>query len=537
MGLIVFGSQRGGGSDLAIHLMNGEDNEYVERMESRGSVADDTPGAFAEYEAIAHSMTNCKKYLYSLSINPDPTQPRFSHTQYMDYIERAETSLGLSGQPREIYKHIKEDKAGRMREHYHCVWSRIDVQECKAIHIAFDKSKLMNVTRQFALDHNLILPDGYHTGIAKADQLTLYEKAQSDQTGLSKEERMDLITDLWRRSDSSSAFVAALGEHGYMLATGKRPYVLVDIHGYTNALPKMINDKQVRTQDIRAFLGTDYAPESLPTVEEAQEMAKSFIVQGQQLELKERHATDFTKLENSQEQRRAQLAADIEKRNALNEFEARQLASHQAQKTSKLHISQAAENLRVQFERAERTPKGLAGTLARFSGVSFVRSKLHNYEDSRRDTRHELQRQGLHEKQNEQRRMQSTEHQLKMAELYRRRNNQERVFERERRTLTRQHSKEHALLYRRGFDHMPAVNLTLTPAGRPAAPHKAMRRHISQTVKDQNVRSKTNPPPEIVDVQRDFERAAKKRHSVNSTSGKSPTADFRVRSPDRKRKK
>ena len=46
-----------------------------------------------------------------------------------------------------------------------------------------------------------------------------------------------------------------------MLATGKRPYVLVDLYGEMNALPKLIDDKQVRTKDIRAFLERDFPAE------------------------------------------------------------------------------------------------------------------------------------------------------------------------------------------------------------------------------------------------------------------------------------
>ena len=59
---------------------------------------------------------------------------------------------------------------------------------------------------------------------------------------------------IWRRSDSPLAFVRALEELGYVLATGKRPYVLVDLYGEMNALPKLIDDSAVRTRDIRAFL-------------------------------------------------------------------------------------------------------------------------------------------------------------------------------------------------------------------------------------------------------------------------------------------
>ena len=51
--MILKGSQRGGGSDLATHLMNSFDNSQVEIAEVYGTVAGDLHGAFAEFEAVA----------------------------------------------------------------------------------------------------------------------------------------------------------------------------------------------------------------------------------------------------------------------------------------------------------------------------------------------------------------------------------------------------------------------------------------------------------------------------------------------------
>ena len=106
-------------------------------------------------------------------------------------------------------------------------------------------------------------------------RLSLYEKHQQEATGLTKEERIAQVTEAWRQSDGARAFVQALEELGYVLATGKRPYVLVDLYGEMNALPKLIDDRQVRTKDIRAFLERDFPPESLPSVEEAKALVAS----------------------------------------------------------------------------------------------------------------------------------------------------------------------------------------------------------------------------------------------------------------------
>ena len=94
-------------------------------------------------------------------------------------------ALGLSQQqPRAIVFHTKYG-----REHCHVVWSRVDVENKRAVHLAFDKEKLMPVTRGFARDHGISLPKGY-ANARQTGQITLYEQEQFRQTGLSKEDHI-----------------------------------------------------------------------------------------------------------------------------------------------------------------------------------------------------------------------------------------------------------------------------------------------------------------------------------------------------------
>ncbi len=177
--MIPFASQRSLGEDLATHLMNEEDNEYMEVAQVRGAIAQDLHGAFAEWEAQAHALTKCDNYLYSLSINPDERQRRLTREEYLAYIDAVENKLGLTGQPRAVVFHIKND-----REHCHVVWSRIDAGQGKAVHMPFDHDKLMMVTREFARERGLTLPDGYYKDKdGRRAQATLYEQRQQNVTG------------------------------------------------------------------------------------------------------------------------------------------------------------------------------------------------------------------------------------------------------------------------------------------------------------------------------------------------------------------
>jgi hypothetical protein len=155
--MILKGNPRDGGQKLATQLLNADNNQRIEILELRGAIADDLHGAFEEWEAYSMA-THCFKYLYSLSINPDPTQGSLTRVQYFDLIERAEKKLGLSAQPRAVVFHVHRDG----REHCHVVWSRIDMRSAKikAIDIAYDRFKLMGVTQEFARDYGLTLPAG-----------------------------------------------------------------------------------------------------------------------------------------------------------------------------------------------------------------------------------------------------------------------------------------------------------------------------------------------------------------------------------------
>lgn len=487
--MIVFGSQRGSGRDLATHLLNTHDNEHLELADLRGSIAEDLHGAFAEWEAQAHAMTKAKKYLYSLSINPDPTQGRLTRAQYEDYIARAEQSLGLMHQPRAMVFHIKEGVDGALREHCHVVWSRTDVQDCKAVHIPFDRQKLMMVTRAFAHDHGLKLPEGYETGRAQKEQLSLYEKAQQDQTGLTKEDRQELITELWHSSDSAKAFVNALEDNGYTLATGRRPYVLVDIYGHTNALPKMIDDKTVKTKVVRAFLEGDFPLELLPSVEEAQDLAKAHLGERKHMKRSEEYAEQHAVLEAAQQKRRHTLEQEISAKAARHAERSRSLLRHQREELAQLKGEQARQDFEIAFARSKTAPTGLKAVLAKVSGVALIRRKLQAREDRLRAETQAQARVQLEAQQRKVIALQSQEQVLEMQDLKRQERALRSVFDREKRSLEMAQRREYELLYRRRYRHEPSLQLTLTPGGRSAVLHKAKNRYYMQTANEVNVKA------------------------------------------------
>lgn len=480
--MIPFASQRGAGRDLAIHLMNAEDNEYVELADLRGAVADDLPGAFAEWEAQA-SATKCRNYLYSLSVNPDPAQGPMSRSLYDDYIARVEAALGLEGQGRALVFHIKEDRNGQGREHCHVVWSRIDNQECKAIHMAFDHDKLMTVTRQFARDHGIELAPGYHKLEERKRQtyrqLSLYDRVQEGRTGLSREERTEVITELWKQRDDPASFVAALDYHGYILANGKRPYVLVDLYGETNSLPKLIDDKAANTKAIRDFLESDYEEQKLPSVEKAQALAKERRGQLKQYKRSQEQADRLEQLRESQRRERERLEAEGEKLNDRHQRDRSKVARSQLDSRAAMKADHGRREQEVLQHREAKQPKGLAALLSKVSGVEFVRRQVHRHQDAMRQAAHQRERHDLREVQRCERLELQQRHQMQRLDQERKVAAQAQSHARQAKSLKASFLRHHRMRMRRGQEHMPAMNLHYGPPGRPAMTYKAKNRFSS----------------------------------------------------------
>jgi hypothetical protein len=409
--VIPFGSQRALGQDLATHLLNAQDNERLEVAQVRGAVARDLHGAFAEWEAQAHNLTRATNYLYSLSINPDQRQGRLTREQYFDYIERTEQRLGLSGQPRAVVFHIKKDRHGIPREHCHVIWSRTDAEQKKARHIAFDHDKLMMVTREYARDHGLKLPDGYNKEVVRARrgrgyQMGLYDKRVEELGGLSLEQHKAQVTAAWDRRDTPRSFVHELESMGYTLATGDRDYVLVDLFGNTKALPRLIDDKKVRVKQLREFLGKDFPKDSLPTVEEARGLAAAhraalelFEKNERRVQREAREEARRDELRRKQQPRRQEVEKDDKALSERHQHSRQEFSARQWGERAALRQSYLLEGRRIKIERAADRPTGLAAFIGRITGVELITKKVQQYRDRTRYAAHVTQVRDLKERQ------------------------------------------------------------------------------------------------------------------------------------------
>lgn len=254
--MILKGNQRAGGRQMAMHLLNSDQNEHVTVHEVSGFMASDVMGALNEAYALSKG-TKCKQFMYSLSLNPPQTE-RVPASVFENTLERVEKKLGLEGQPRVVVFHEKEG-----RRHAHCVWSRIDTENMKAINISHPKLKLNDIAKSLYLEHGWKMPDGFRDK-SKKNPFN-YSRAEWQQALRIKRRPADIkreFQECWAVSDNKAGFKAALQEHGYYLAQGMRGFVAVDVHGEVYSLSRQTGQKK---KALEARLGK---AEELPLVDD-----------------------------------------------------------------------------------------------------------------------------------------------------------------------------------------------------------------------------------------------------------------------------
>ncbi|MGI9507909.1 MAG: relaxase/mobilization nuclease domain-containing protein [Geminicoccaceae bacterium] len=170
--MILKASQRAGGTQLALHLLNDRDNDHVELHELRGFISDNLVGAFKEAYAIS-TGTKCQQFLFSLSLSP-PERETVPVEDFENAIAEIEEKMSLSGQPRAIIFHEKEG-----RRHAHCVWSRINTIQMKAINLPHFKLKLRDMSRQLSLEYDWKMPRGLMNSAEQSAQLHASRMATS----------------------------------------------------------------------------------------------------------------------------------------------------------------------------------------------------------------------------------------------------------------------------------------------------------------------------------------------------------------------
>ncbi|AHB48058.1 hypothetical protein W911_06130 [Hyphomicrobium nitrativorans NL23] len=311
--MILKASQRGGGKQLALHLLNARDNEHVEVHEIRGFASDDVVGALKEAHATSRG-TKCRQFLFSVSLSPPP-QERVANEVFEDAIQRIEENNNLKGQPRIVLFHEKEG-----RRHAHAVWSRIDAETMTARTLSHFKLKLRDISRELYLENDWKMPRGLmNSREADPRNFSLAEWQQAKRLGRDARDLKAMMQECWAASDSHAAFAQALKARGFTLAKGdRRGHVALSPEGEMFSVARMVGKK---AKEVRARLGD---PETLPDVHQVKaQIAKdlSATFKRHMREADEQKRRDLAPLESrrqvmvqAQQQERARLIASQQER-------------------------------------------------------------------------------------------------------------------------------------------------------------------------------------------------------------------------------
>lgn len=363
--MILKGSQRSGGQELAAHLLRTDENEHVQVHELRGFSDDDLHGAFKEAQAVARG-TRCRQYLFSLSLNPPETE-NVPVEAFEAAIDQVEAKIGLEGHPRAIVFHEKEG-----RRHAHCVWSRIDAETMTAKRMSFFKTKLTEISRELYLEHDWKMPNGLAEPTKRDPRnFSLADWQQAKRVGHDPRVFKQAIQDAWAVSDTKGAFEHALNERGLWLGKGdRRGHVIIDHQGEVYGLARTL-DKKVK--DVRARIGLE---DGLPTASDVKQRIASEMSPVLRKHIDEARAgwRDLS----------ATLAFKKTAMRDLQRVERRTLIKQQTRR---------AETEAKQ--RAAKLPKGLKGLWSRVTG-KLSKLKLANEHDAKRCAhRDNLERQDM----------------------------------------------------------------------------------------------------------------------------------------------
>lgn len=228
--MVLRGSIRGNGSQLASYLIAKRENQTVQIFDIRGtSQSDNLKKSLIEMSLTAELSGRTKKGLYHVIINPKPGEDQsMTKEQWFRAAEIIEQERGFSGQKRVMVMH---EKKGRL--HMHAVWERYD-----------HETGLMICNRH----------SNYELKRCRGIMEREFSHRRTDEESKERPALRLLLADLWGKYPTGDTFVDSVQRAGYTVArqSGRRPFVIVNSQGRSFELVKEI--PEARTRQIRERL-------------------------------------------------------------------------------------------------------------------------------------------------------------------------------------------------------------------------------------------------------------------------------------------
>ena len=252
--MILKGNQRGGGQQLAAHLMNSFDNERVEIADMRGAVAQDLSGAFAEWVGAGprHQMPEKPLQPFAQS-RPGAGPPHPRTIPRTARPHRAQPEAGRPAARRRVPRKTRQGRRPartlpcRLVAHRHRQnESRAD--RARPPEAAHRRAGIRPRPRAGVARRHEEGRQAATASTTARNRKTSREKQQQERTGISKAERMADIAACWKETGNGAAFVQALGEQRVITSRSgdRRAFVVVDLYGEVHSLSRQLEG--VRSQ-------------------------------------------------------------------------------------------------------------------------------------------------------------------------------------------------------------------------------------------------------------------------------------------------
>jgi len=261
--MIIKGKARSGPAQLAAYLMRSDERAALLHLDYGDG---DLRKAFIEWDSIGE-LTRGEKTLYHAQIAPE-AKYGMTPEQWRRAAEILAEELGMKDHPLAIVVH-----GGGGQPHAHVVICRTDTETLTMWDDSYNYVKHERASHRMEQEFGHEIVPGKHAKRDRKKQPEFprqaFDQAEAQQAkrqGVDPEERKQQITALRQSCDSGEAFKNALEEAGYILARGRRPFVLVDQDGEDLSLSRQVLD--LDSKKFKKFMA-DVDPATLPTVDEA----------------------------------------------------------------------------------------------------------------------------------------------------------------------------------------------------------------------------------------------------------------------------
>lgn len=229
--MVIRGSTRGNGKQLAYYLLAKQENEHIRVLEVNGMLNPDAKDLHLALHSmqLTSELTKSDKGLYHAQINPAVDESKLmDDASWMQATDILAKQLGMENQRRAIVLHTKKG-----RTHAHVVFERYNTETGKMVNDSFSR---------LAQDR------------ARKEMEQVFRHKPTPHRNKHRPELKASLSALWHSTGTGAQFLTAARKNGYIIAegSGRSPYIVVDEFARSYDLTRQLQG--VRLKEVRQRL-------------------------------------------------------------------------------------------------------------------------------------------------------------------------------------------------------------------------------------------------------------------------------------------